>query len=285
MEVKKKKRRKPEIVIISDTHLGTYGCRAAELLLYLKSIDPRILILNGDIIDIWQFRKRFFPGSHLQVIKYLTGRIAKGKKVIYVTGNHDEMLRKFVKFKLGSFELVNKVLMEIDGKKAWIFHGDVFDITMQYSKWLARLGSFGYDLLIILNNMINFLLVTIGRDKISFSRRIKNSVKTAVAFINKFEETAAEIAIRNHYDYVICGHIHHPEIKSYKNHSGEVLYLNSGDWIENLSSLEYSDGEWTVYHFCQDHFEEHKNETDPSIDTSTTKELFRDLLRDFRMMS
>ena len=100
-----------------------------------------MLILNGDIIDIWQFRKSYFPNSHLLVVRHLMGLIAKNTKVVYVTGNHDELMRKFVKFNIGSFKLVNKYLMDLDGKKAWIFHGDVFDITMQYSKWLAKLGS------------------------------------------------------------------------------------------------------------------------------------------------
>ncbi|MEI7898564.1 MAG: UDP-2,3-diacylglucosamine diphosphatase, partial [bacterium] len=184
-------KRQVDLVIISDVHLGAFGCHAKELLHYLRSIKPKTLILNGDIIDIWQFRKRYFPKSHLMVIRYLTGLIAKNTKIIYITGNHDELMRKFVKFNIGSFKLVNKLLLDLDGKKTWIFHGDVFDITMQHSKWLAKFGSFGYDLLILLNSFANFLLKSIGREKISFSRRIKHSVKRAVSYINKFEETAA----------------------------------------------------------------------------------------------
>ena len=128
------KKRPIDVVVISDVHLGTYGCHAKELLKYLKSINPKIIILNGDIIDIWQFSKRYWPKSHMKVIKYIIGWISQGKEIYYITGNHDEMLRKFVGFKLGSFVIKNKIVLELDGKKAWFFHGDVFDVTMQHSK-------------------------------------------------------------------------------------------------------------------------------------------------------
>ncbi len=152
MKQKTYQKRDVEIVVISDIHLGAFGCHAKELLQYLKSINPKMLILNGDIIDIWQFRKRYFPTSHQLVIRHITDLITKRTKVVYITGNHDELLRKFVKFNLGSFKLVNKLLLDLNGNKVWIFHGDVFDITMQYSKWLAKLGSVGYDMLILLNS-------------------------------------------------------------------------------------------------------------------------------------
>ena len=242
-------KREVDLVIISDVHLGAFGCHAKELLQYLRSIKPKMLVLNGDIIDIWQFRKRYFPKSHLMVIRHITGLIAKNTKVVYITGNHDELMRKFTRFNIGSFKLVNKLLLDLDGQKAWIFHGDAFDITMQYSKWLAKFGSFGYDLLILLNSMVNFMLTSLGRPKISFSRRIKKSVKRAVSYINKFEETAADIAISRGYGYVICGHIHQPEMRTVCNAQGSVTYLNSGDWVENLSALEYHKGEWQIYYY------------------------------------
>lgn len=245
-------KRDVDLVIISDVHLGTFGCHARELLNYLHSIKPRTLILNGDIIDIWQFRKRYFPRSHLKVIRHLTGMITKGVKVIYVAGNHDELMRKFVHFDNGNFKLVNKLLLDLDGEKCWIFHGDVFDVTMQYSKWLAKLGSFGYDLLILLNALINFFVTLLGREKISFSKRIKNKVKSAVSHINKFEETAAGIAISKGYSYVVCGHIHKPEIRKLSNEHGTVTYLNSGDWVENLTALEYHRGQWKIYKYLDD---------------------------------
>ncbi|MFZ5999952.1 MAG: UDP-2,3-diacylglucosamine diphosphatase [Bacteroidota bacterium] len=248
----KRRKREVELVILSDIHLGTYGCHAEELLRYLKSIKPNKVILNGDIIDMWQFSKRYWPKSHMQVVKHITGLLTKGTKVIYLTGNHDEMLRKFAGFKLGNFQIANKKVIQLNGKSAWIFHGDVFDVTMRYSKWIAKLGAVGYDSLILLNTFVNFILRLFGKGKISLSKRVKDSVKQAVKFINDFEKTATDIAISNGYHYVVCGHIHHPEMKRVSNEHGEVMYLNSGDWIENLTSLEYHNGSWRLYHYADD---------------------------------
>lgn len=249
---KNMEKRKVDIVIISDVHLGTYGCHAKELLQYLKSIEPGTLILNGDIIDMWQFRKSYWPDYHMRVVKEITDMIATGIPVYYLTGNHDDMLRKFSDIEMGSFELLDKLVIRLNGKRAWIFHGDVFDISMKHSKWLAKLGAHGYDLLILLNRFINYGLEKLGREKISLSKRIKDSVKSAVKYIGNFEETVAEIAIQNNYHYVICGHIHQPVIKEISTAKGKVVYLNSGDWVENLTALEYSQKEWSLYHFSND---------------------------------
>jgi UDP-2,3-diacylglucosamine pyrophosphatase LpxH len=276
-------KREVDLVIISDLHLGAFGCHARELLQYLRSIKPKTLILNGDIIDIWQFRKRYFPKSHLMVIRHLTGLIAKNTKIVYITGNHDELMRKFTKFNIGSFKLVNKLLLDLNGQKAWIFHGDVFDITMQHSKWLAKFGSIGYDLLILLNSFANLMLTGIGKQKISFSRRIKNSVKRAVCYINKFEETAAGIAISKGYDFVICGHIHKPEMRKISNEHGTVTYLNSGDWVENLSALEYHQGEWKIYHFREDLFAQVYDAASKQAESPNHKETFEELMKEFEL--
>ncbi|TPN89013.1 UDP-2,3-diacylglucosamine diphosphatase [Aquimarina algicola] len=243
------KKRTVELVVISDIHLGTYGCQAKELLNYLNSIKPKTLILNGDIIDIWQFRKRYFPKSHLKVIKKIISFASKGTDVIYITGNHDEMLRKFSDTQIGDFKLVDKLVLELDGKKAWFFHGDVFDASIQNAKWLAKLGGWGYDMLILLNQAINWFLLQMGKEKFSLSKKIKNSVKKAVKYINDFEDVAAELAVQNKYNYVICGHIHQPQMREFVNKNGSCLYLNSGDWIENLTALEYHDKEWKLVHY------------------------------------
>jgi UDP-2,3-diacylglucosamine pyrophosphatase LpxH len=250
--MKKHEKRKLEYVVISDIHLGTYGCKATELLNYLKTIEPKVLILNGDIIDIWQFNKRYFPKAHMNVIKQITSLLSHGTDVHYITGNHDEMLRKFKGFQLGNFKILNKLILTIDDKKAWIFHGDVFDVTMKHSKWLAKLGGKSYDMLIILNTFINWISKLFGYGKLSLSKKIKNSVKSAVKFINNFEETASDIAIDNKYDYVICGHIHQPEIREISNLKGSTTYLNSGDWIENLTALEYKNNKWSLYEYAKD---------------------------------
>lgn len=236
-----------DIVVISDVHLGIYGCHAKELVQYLDSIDPKILVLNGDIIDIWQFSKRYFPKAHTKVIRRILKMIGKGTDVYYLTGNHDEALRKYAGFELGNFTIDNKLILEVDGKSHWFFHGDVYDVTMKNSKWLAKLGGKGYDILIILNRLVNNILESMGREKLSFSKKVKQSVKQAVSFISDFEQIVAEIAIDKKFDVVCCGHIHQPIIKEMQHNGKTITYLNSGDWVESLTSLEYSAGQWKLY--------------------------------------
>lgn len=281
-----KGKRNIDILVISDVHLGTYGCHAKELLLYLKSIKPKIVVLNGDIIDIWQFSKNYFPKSHIKVIRHLMGWIGKGTKTYYITGNHDEMLRKFAGLKIGSLHIVNKVLLQVDdNKKAWMFHGDVFDVTMQHSKWLAKAGAAGYDTLILINRFTNFLSEKIfKKGKLSFSKKIKNGVKSAVKFINNFEQTAADIGISNQYDYVVCGHIHQPEMRLISNENGQITYLNSGDWIENLTALEYCNGQWNIYRYTAADFEDGQPENKTEEPNLDSRELFNNLLQEFNLM-
>ena len=241
------KKRKVEVVVISDVHLGTYGCHAKELLAYLASIKPKILILNGDIIDIWQFRKSYFPASHLSVIKKIISMSSKGTKVHYLTGNHDEFLRKFTDLHLGNLSLQNKLVLELDDKKAWIFHGDVFDASITHAKWLAKLGGWGYDMLILINRFLNWVLSKFNKEPYSLSKKIKSNVKSAVKFVTNFESVCTELAIENKYDYVICGHIHEPKMETITTEKGSTIYLNSGDWIENLTALEYNNKKWKLY--------------------------------------
>ncbi|MCA6486243.1 MAG: UDP-2,3-diacylglucosamine diphosphatase [Chitinophagaceae bacterium] len=244
------KRRSVDLVVISDVHLGTFGCHANELIQYLRSILPKTLVLNGDIIDIWQFSKRYFPQSHMQVIKEIFSLLSLGTRVVYITGNHDEIMRRYSDLTIGQLELTDKLILELDGKVTWIFHGDVFDRTTRGSaKVIAKLGGYGYDLLILLNRAINHVMSMLGKEKMSLSKQVKNGVKKAVSWINNFEQTAAELAIENKYDYVICGHIHQPQQREITTEKGCVTYLNSGDWIENLTSLEYEAGKWTIYHY------------------------------------
>ena len=285
--MKKSKRRKLDVVVISDVHLGTYGCRAKELLNYLKTIQPRTLVLNGDIIDIWQFNKRYFPTSHMSVIKQIFSLLSSGTEVYYITGNHDEMLRKFKGFRLGEFRIENKLILNLNRKKVWIFHGDVFDVTMKHSKWLAKLGGLGYDLLIVINTVMNWVSERLGYGRISLSKKIKNSVKGAVKFINDFEKTATEIAIENQFDYVVCGHIHQPQIKEIRNQKGKTIYLNSGDWIENLTALEYYENEWSLYEYNRDplvlDIENKSKKKTPKDKKKENEKIFDDLLKEFQL--
>lgn len=247
MKKYKSTRRKPDIVVISDVHLGTYGCRSRALERYLKSIQPKTLILNGDIVDMWQFSRRYWPQSHMKVLRRIFALLSKNTEVIYIPGNHDELLRKFVGTQLGKLSIVNKKVLELNGQKIWIFHGDAFDVTMQHSRWLVKLGAIGYDTLILMNAAVNSCLQMMGKSKISFSGKIKASVKTAVSFINSFEETVCHIAIDQGFDAVICGHIHQPADKVVRVGKSQVRYMNSGDWIENLTALEYENGEWKLF--------------------------------------
>ncbi|HXS56949.1 MAG TPA: UDP-2,3-diacylglucosamine diphosphatase [Hanamia sp.] len=278
------KKRKVEILVLSDVHLGTYGCQAKQLLHYLKSVNPETVVLNGDIIDMWQFSKRYWPKSHMKIVKHIMHWINKKVRIYYVTGNHDEVLRKFTGFKMGSLQIVDKVILPLSNNKtAWFFHGDVFDVTMQHSKWLAKLGAVGYDTLIHINQFANFISEHIfKKGKLSLSKKIKNSVKSAVKFINNFEKTAADIGISNQYDYVICGHIHQPEIRNITNQHGSILYLNSGDWIENLTSLEYNAGEWKIYKYDEKEMEK-ETYNEPEEIILSNNELFENMVADFNL--
>lgn len=248
------RKRPVDIVVLSDLHLGTVGCHAVELTQYLNSIEPGILVLNGDIFDIWNFKKYFWPESHMKVVKCFLSLLANGTDVYYLTGNHDEVIRKISGMQLGPLFVKDKLLLELQGEKIWIFHGDIFDITMKHTKWIAKIGGHGYDFLILLNRFMNYICEKLGYGKVSLSRKIKDSVKKAVRFIEDFEMAAMELAIQNRYDYVICGHIHQPKIRGYENDEGSVIYMNSGDWVENLTALEYDGQEWSMYKYQEDQF-------------------------------
>lgn len=238
--------------MISDVHLGTYGCHAEELLAYLNSIQPQKLILNGDIIDIWQFSKNYFPPAHIKVLRKILGMASKGTTVYYITGNHDEALRKFSDTSIGNLFIVDKLVLNLGKTRAWFFHGDVFDASIQRFKGLAKLGGYGYDGLILLNRALNWVLHKTGRERYSFSQKIKKGIKNAVKYVSDFENTAVSLAIDNGYDYVVCGHIHQPKKETHRTPNGECTYLNSGDWVEHLTALEYAFKRWKIYHYDQD---------------------------------
>lgn len=278
--MKFKDRRRVDTVIISDVHLGTYGCHAIELARYLKSIAPRRLVLNGDIIDGWQFSKSYFPNSHMKVVKELLKLLSKDVEIWYIPGNHDEMMRRFVGQNIGGLHIDNKVVLDLDGRKAWVFHGDVFDVSMRHSKFIAKLGGHGYDLLIVFNQLINKLLNALGRDKISLSKKIKDSVKAAVRFVDDFEETAINLGRHNGYDFVICGHIHRPTIRPLDG----ITYLNSGDWVENLTALEFDRGQWSLYRYTDDPAI-HNDEMEPDAhDSLTAQQIYMELTREFKVV-
>lgn len=244
-------RRKLKLVVLSDIHLGSYGCHAKELNDYLKSIEPEILILNGDIIDGYIFNKNYFPLEHFEVIQNILSFLKRGTEVYYIPGNHDDFMREFDEFTMENLHKVDKVVMELDGKKYWFFHGDVFDMSMQgkLGKTMARLGGQAYDMIILVNRFMNKILVGLNQRPYSLSKKIKDSVKSAVRYVSDFEKMSCEHAIKQGYDVVVNGHIHQPKIMEYKSDKGQVTYMNSGDYVENLTSLEYNNGEWRIYHY------------------------------------
>ncbi|HMO38613.1 MAG TPA: UDP-2,3-diacylglucosamine diphosphatase [Saprospiraceae bacterium] len=247
-------KRELDIVIISDVHLGTYGCHAKELLRYLKSIKPGTLILNGDFIDIWQFRKRYFPKEHMQIIQRILKMAASGTKVYYITGNHDDALRRYSDFSSGNVHLRDKLVLKLKDKTFWIFHGDVFDVFIRYSPFIAKLGGKGYDWLILFNRWVNNIRTMMGMSRMSFARRIKYSVKEAIKFVDDFEDTAIRLAAEQNYDYVVCGHIHRAQMRTVDVKGKKITYLNSGDWVESLTALEYKWGCWSVYEYDEADF-------------------------------
>jgi UDP-2,3-diacylglucosamine pyrophosphatase LpxH len=170
-------------------------------------------------------------------------------KVYYITGNHDDMLRRFSDVNVGAISLRDKLVLRLNNKKVWIFHGDIFDASVISTPLLAKLGGKGYDWLIRINRLVNSVRSALGMSKYSFSAKIKSGVKQAIKFVRDFESKAIEIAAEKGFDVVICGHIHQPQNLKVKTLHGDVHYLNSGDWVENLTALEYQYGNWSIHKY------------------------------------
>ena len=235
-------------VFISDLHLGTPGCQAKALLAFLKAHPSDKLYLVGDIIDGWQLRRKWYwPQSHNDVVQKVLRRARKGCKVIYVPGNHDEFARHFIGQQFGGVEVVAEAMhTTADGKKFWIIHGDHFDGVIQHAKWLAYLADNLYELALRLNTRFNSLRARLGLPYWSLSQYLKYSVKGAVKYIQQFERAVAHEARKRGFDGVICGHIHHAEIRDVDG----ILYCNDGDWVESLTALvEHHDGRLEIVHW------------------------------------
>lgn len=278
-------RRDLEIVVISDVHLGTYGCHAKELLNYLRSINPKTLILNGDFIDAWQFNKKYFPKEHLLIIQEIIQMSSTGSKIYYLTGNHDDIFRMFSDITAGSIHLRDKLILHLEGKKYWFFHGDIFDFSIMVSPLLAKLAGKGYDYLIRMNRWINKVRNKMDMKPLSLAGKVKNGVKRAVKYIDDFEQKAIDEAIDNGFDFVVCGHIHKPQIRTESVKGKSVVYMNSGDWIENLTALEYRYGSWNMYHYDPLEFEVNKklkvvDKDENKEKNKTTDEVIQELLTD-----
>ena len=226
---------------ISDTHLGTSGCKAELLLDFLKSTECETLFLVGDIIDGWQLRKGWYwPPRHNDVVRCVLKKAKHGTRVVYIPGNHDEAFREYAGLNFGGIELLPEALHETaDGRRLLILHGDEFDGVVLYARWLAFLGDHAYTLLLKFNGLLNGVRRHLGLPYWSMSAQIKKRVKNAVQFISSFEQAVAHAAVERGANGVVCGHIHTAEIRTI----GDVTYYNDGDWVESCTALvEHADG-------------------------------------------
>lgn len=239
-------------VWLSDIHLGFRGCSAASLLAFLRSVECEFLYLVGDIIDIWSVRKRpFWPQDHNNVLRTILGKAKYGTKVIYVPGNHDEMLRDYDGMAFGNIRISDRIVhRKADGKRFLVIHGDQFDSVVRSSKAIALLGSHAYDVLLAINTRLNVARRKVGLPYWSLAGAIKHKVKNAMRYISNFEAAVAFEAARLGVDGVICGHIHQAQIVSLN----DITYCNCGDWVESNSAVvEHEDGrlellEWQDTH-------------------------------------
>lgn len=232
-------------IFISDTHLGTSGCNAELLFDFLKSVDCETLYLVGDIIDGWRLKRGWFwPTRHNDIVRRVLKMAKKGTRVVYVPGNHDEVLRDFIGLGFGDIEIrPEAVHMTADGRRLLVLHGDEFDGVVLYHRWLAFLGDHAYVALLKLNVGVNACRRAFGLPYWSLSAHLKKRVKNAVEYVCRFEEAVAHAARERGADGVVCGHIHSAEIRQF----GEITYYNDGDWVESCTALvEHADGRMEI---------------------------------------
>lgn len=235
---------------ISDLHLGTPGCQAQALLEFLKRVECDTLFLVGDIIDGWQLRRTWYwPQLHNDVVQKLLRKARKGTRVIFIPGNHDEFARKYLELNFGGIELAHEWLhTTADGRKLWVTHGDLYDGVIQVAPWLAYLGDTLYEFTLRLNRWFNSARARAGLPYWSLSKYLKLKVKRATAYMGDFEQALAREARKRGAQGVVCGHIHHAELREVNG----VLYANDGDWVESLTALvEHADGRLEILDWAQ----------------------------------
>jgi UDP-2,3-diacylglucosamine pyrophosphatase LpxH len=228
-------KRRYRAVWISDIHLGTSGCNAELLTDFLRSIECETLYLVGDIIDGWRLKKGWFwPDAHNEVLRRILKMAHRGTRVVFIAGNHDEMLRDYTGLTFGGVELVDEAVhLTADGRRLLVVHGDAFDTVVVYARWLALLGDKAYELLLKINTVLNRARRALGLPYWSLSAYLKRKVKNAVQYVGKFEEAVARVARQRGFAGVVCGHIHCAEIRQI----GEITYYNDGDWVESCTAL------------------------------------------------
>ncbi len=243
--VQKIETEKYRTVVVSDVHLGSKWSATEEAIRFLKSVSCERLILCGDIIDGWAIMrgaKEKWKRKHTDFMKVILD-ISLDSEVIYIKGNHDDFLDRLVPIQFANISLCTDYILTSGEKRYFVLHGDLFDNVTTSAKWLSKLGDIGYSTLLMFNRFYNFIRVKRGLPDVSFASNIKQKVKKSVSQLSNFEQNLADLARSKRCQGVICGHIHHPEIKTIDG----VEYLNSGDWIESLSALvEDFDGNWSL---------------------------------------
>lgn len=247
------KKRELDVVILSDLHLGTYGCQSKELNKYISSINPKIIILNGDIFDGHMFNRKHFDKGQFEFLYNILSFIKHNKKVYYLVGNHDEFLREFEDIEINNFVKCDRLILDIGGKKHLIFHGDKFDVLVQGKSGLVltHIGMFFFRLGLLIESIGNFIMKFFTKKKVSFTKNIREKIRQKIKKHNNFEQRTCEHAIEGGFDYVINGHIHEAKIMEYSSENGSVIYMNSGDFVENLSSLEFDGETWKVFKYYE----------------------------------
>ncbi|MCW5773033.1 MAG: UDP-2,3-diacylglucosamine diphosphatase [Rhodospirillaceae bacterium] len=236
---------------ISDIHLGTRGCKAEFLLDFLRRTESETLYLVGDIVDGWRLKRSWYwPQFHNDVVQKLLRKARKGTRVVYIPGNHDELLRRFLEINIGQIEVMAEAIhTTADGRKLLVLHGDEFDAVVRYARWLAFLGDWAYNFALSANHWINVLRRALGLNYWSLSAYLKQRVKNAVEYISRFEQAVSEAAAKRGVDGVVCGHIHHAEIRQIAG----ITYCNDGDWVESCTALvEHADGRLEILHWVED---------------------------------
>ena len=256
-------------IFVSDVHLGTKDCQADKLNNFLKNNSCDTLYLVGDIIDAWRIQqnKWRWKQSHTNVVRRVLGHAKRGTRVVYIAGNHDEFLRPMIPygFSFGLVEIHNQIEhIGADGKHYLVTHGDLFDGITRLAPWLAFLGDKAYDIILSINSKYNWLRHRMGFGYFSISKFLKHRVKKAVDFMFKFEENLANYCKKRGFDGVICGHIHHAEIKEING----VMYMNDGDWVESCTALvEHWDGRWEIITWTKE-----KDRVDTNTDSSSREQ-------------
>ena len=244
-------RRRYRTIWISDIHLGTKGCNAEMLIDFLDSTDSETMYLVGDIIDCWRLKKKFYwPAAHSDVVWRILKRAKRGTRIVYIPGNHDEMIRQFAGLNFGGVEIRRAAFHDTaDGRRLLVLHGDEFDAIMLAHRWLAVVGDALYHVLMSLSGWLNAVRRRLGLPYWSLSKIAKHKVKNAVEFISRYEEVVTRAAAARRVDGVVCGHIHTAEMREFDG----VAYYNDGDWVEGCTALvEHCDGRMEILHWAEE---------------------------------